>query len=176
MPTTKLDNRLQWGRGFAATEGRTRRKKNRPPRVLQWGRGFAATEGCRGRADCSGPTSFNGAVASQPRKVVSLLEQEGRTIHASMGPWLRSHGRGRWPPPTATARGRFNGAVASQPRKGGKWPTHSVGPARFNGAVASQPRKAALRPASGGGPRGFNGAVASQPRKGPSLSAARCRN
>jgi len=36
---------LQWGRGFAATEGVIRRLLASQAAMLQWGRGFAATEG-----------------------------------------------------------------------------------------------------------------------------------
>jgi len=36
---------LQWGRGFAATEGRNAKGEILARYVLQWGRGFAATEG-----------------------------------------------------------------------------------------------------------------------------------
>ena len=117
--TSGTFRRLQWGRGFAATEGRGCRRhgvevgiasmgpwlcshgrfdtdqSRQWPNTLQWGRGFAATEGrvLRGRALLHGV--------------------------ASMGPWLCSHGRIRhW-----LLRGddlqRFNGAVALQPRKGG---------------------------------------------------------
>ena len=37
--------------------------------MLQWGRGFAATEGRRGRRAWRDTHGFNGAVALQPRKV-----------------------------------------------------------------------------------------------------------
>ena len=36
---------LQWGRGFAATEGGTQYAGVKCKVELQWGRGFAATEG-----------------------------------------------------------------------------------------------------------------------------------
>ena len=36
---------LQWGRGFAATEGKTLLPLKVGDIKLQWGRGFAATEG-----------------------------------------------------------------------------------------------------------------------------------
>ena len=135
---------LQWGRGFAATEGRLSRERvyparspasmgpwlrshgrlpaavGTPPRqMLQWGRGFAATEGVDCRQAGIVKTSFNGAVASQPRKVPlrwcppawhepSL--QWGRGFAATEG----STGRSRSRSPSS-----FNGAVASQPRKVG---------------------------------------------------------
>ena len=133
---------LQWGRGFAATEGTSAayaacRSMNgfngavaSQPRKgqsgqgmrllqpsLQWGRGFAATEGRPSSASVPRRSSFNGAVASQPRKVLvcryaccllrsfngavasqprkdDCFHSQGQTIgNASMGPWLRSHGR-----------------------------------------------------------------------------------
>ena len=110
--------RLQWGRGFSATEGSGGGPGSKPGRAasmgpwllshgrivgfqkagtgksLQWGRGFSATEGPpphRSRPQNTN-LSFNGAVASQPRKVASAP----------------GFGAGLW---------RFNGAVASQPRK-----------------------------------------------------------
>ncbi len=66
----RYDGTLQWGRGFAATEGRQPLLTLGDSERLQWGRGFAATEGghperSAGRA----VAGFNGAVASQPRKV-----------------------------------------------------------------------------------------------------------
>ena len=85
---------------------------------------------------------FNGAVASQPRKVTGDAQRK-QSQTASMGPWLRSHGRVTCGRLTLGSTNGFNGAVASQPRKGraarrdlaaGHW--------CFNGAVASQPRKA----------------------------------
>ena len=108
---------------------------------------------------------FNGAVASQPRKVdvgaglgavaeASMgpwLRSHGRRgrlaaddLHedASMGPWLRSHGRLSSTGPTSRSGRGFNGAVASQPRKDQVWADADVEVPRFNGAVASQPRKA----------------------------------
>ena len=60
---------LQWGRGFSATEGSDINYSISANVRLQWGRGFSATEGsivARGRG-CRA-ISFNGAVASQPRK------------------------------------------------------------------------------------------------------------
>ena len=84
---------LQWGRGFAATEGNRLPAAAMTAALLQWGRGFAATEG--------------------ESRYASV--DAGRT--ASMGPWLRSHGRGRVGGGEVAVRHRFNGAVASQPRK-----------------------------------------------------------
>jgi len=84
---------LQWGRGFAATEGRDNFRCIYCGATLQWGRGFAATEG---RGQSPGLRSFH---------------------RASMGPWLRSHGRSRNPNGNIVAANSFNGAVASQPRK-----------------------------------------------------------
>ncbi len=60
---------LQWGRGFVATEGSERTWTDNVRVMLQWGRGFVATEG---------------RIPAKPR-----AEEE----EASMGPWLRSHGR-----------------------------------------------------------------------------------
>jgi len=59
---------LQWGRGFAATEGGVPRASKWPAWLLQWGRGFAATEGCGAGRSRGESIRFNGAVASQPRK------------------------------------------------------------------------------------------------------------
>ena len=59
---------LQWGRGFAATEGRHHCQPRRTACTLQWGRGFAATEGVTIASPCRLECGFNGAVASQPRK------------------------------------------------------------------------------------------------------------
>ena len=84
---------LQWGRGFAATEGCCVALPVAPLGVLQWGRGFAATEGDR------------------PAIGADLL------IQASMGPWLRSHGRAALRRRALPREQGFNGAVASQPRK-----------------------------------------------------------
>ena len=109
---------LQWGRGFAATEGRraieAEGKQSRASMgpwlcshgrltplsrstgtggSLQWGRGFAATEGSLWFGTPSLIcTSFNGAVALQPRKG-RVGGQVVAEIGASMGPWLCSHGR-----------------------------------------------------------------------------------
>ena len=85
--------KLQWGRGFAATEGSEVVSGRRSTETLQWGRGFAATEGLR------------------------VLTMAKLVRRASMGPWLRSHGRGRVGGGEVAVRHRFNGAVASQPRK-----------------------------------------------------------
>jgi len=180
---------LQWGRGFAATEGGQRSPAGSPPWTLQWGRGFAATEGtmtatkrlslgcCFNGAVASQPrkarwrlsvlssrSGFNGAVASQPRKERHRNPSRCNTA-ASMGPWLRSHGRrtgarakkfdpglqwgrgfaateGKLPPPPPPPTAGFNGAVASQPRKGRRGWRRCGRSTGFNGAVASQPRKA----------------------------------
>ena len=61
--------------------------------VLQWGRGFAATEGGVRRSVRRDPKGFNGAVASQPRKgrlrhggnPVAQLLQWGRGFAATEG-------------------------------------------------------------------------------------------
>ena len=72
-----VDFRLQWGRGFAATEGSSDRTFKDLYALLQWGRGFAATEGSPPLlVDGTHPLGFNGAVASQPRK--GNLPQAGR--------------------------------------------------------------------------------------------------
>ena len=184
------------------------------PSMLQWGRGFAATEGCPDHPGDTCPRCFNGAVASQPRKDerdgssagLRPALQWGRGFaategpwfwstpsprrDASMGPWLRSHGREEIVEHLRGAAASFNGAVASQPRKGTNEPGHYWASASFNGAVASQPRKDLLHrhrdcfESASMGPwlrshgregmarhlvdcgLGFNGAVASQPRKG----------
>ena len=69
---TAADSLLQWGRGFAATEGPGWTAGRWPDVSLQWGRGFAATEGeARRAAGRKKKRSFNGAVASQPRKELS---------------------------------------------------------------------------------------------------------
>jgi len=44
-PLRLLRWQLQWGRGFAATEGDHIGPDTMPYLSLQWGRGFAATEG-----------------------------------------------------------------------------------------------------------------------------------
>jgi len=44
-PSEKRAIRLQWGRGFAATEGEYQGDDCWKVTMLQWGRGFAATEG-----------------------------------------------------------------------------------------------------------------------------------
>ena len=103
-------------------------------------------------------------MASQPRKA-GRERQRGEEAHASMGPWLRSHGRDLRLLGLAHRKPRFNGAVASQPRKG---MDEVLGrPLRrcFNGAVASQPRKVGRPSRPTPTPPSFNGAVASQPRK-----------
>ncbi len=90
---TTRARRLQWGRGFAATEGGGGTPDIHKLVLLQWGRGFAATEG-------------------QPTVVRFSMADA-----ASMGPWLRSHGRLFLLRPLQQPAYRFNGAVASQPRK-----------------------------------------------------------
>ena len=183
---------LQWGRGFAATEGQDHLLGGVFGVLLQWGRGFAATEGRSSGVPQVDIPGFNGAVASQPRKglkkgrkkphnfcfngAVASQPRKGRCrdgasgrSQASMGPWLRSHGRAFFPRPrpqawrlasmgpwlrshgrpTPATRGRvsvpcFNGAVASQPRKGSSDRRPSARGRGFNGAVASQPRKVEL--------------------------------
>ena len=92
-PIRALEGMLQWGRGFAATEGTLCPVYAPRANALQWGRGFAATEG-----------------DELPTVLLSA-------VNASMGPWLRSHGRA---PKILTHPANldgFNGAVASQPRK-----------------------------------------------------------
>ena len=181
---------LQWGRGFAATEGRLSRERvyparspasmgpwlrshgrlpaavGTPPRqMLQWGRGFAATEGERRsrrrgtarrfngavasqprKAESSSMSSqsascFNGAVASQPRKGIARSSHMRDYAIASMGPWLRSHGRMKSGTDQSTAHklqwGRGFAATEGDPPYDCR-----TRPACFNGAVASQPRKA----------------------------------
>ena len=84
---------LQWGRGFAATEGAPATTESSVDVSLQWGRGFAATEGGHDQA---------GQVKEHGASMGPWLRSHGRTrrthhVHgdfdASMGPWLRSHGR-----------------------------------------------------------------------------------
>jgi len=74
-PDARSKKSLQWGRGFAATEGSGLASSPTTEDTLQWGRGFAATEGFLDRVD---PDFFP---------------------IASMGPWLCSHGRRRKPQP-----------------------------------------------------------------------------
>ena len=181
--------RLQWGRGFAATEGQRVRRLPLHESLLQWGRGFAATEGRRYARLPRWQRRFNGAVALQPRKDGPHASRPAGA-DASMGPWLCSHGRAPGGSDATRRIQSFNGAVALQPRKAqvrgrtvSHWLEASMGPwlcshgrvrwgrrARswpgcFNGAVALQPRKAfACHPACGC-TSGFNGAVALQPRK-----------
>jgi hypothetical protein len=84
--------KLQWGRGFAATEGR------RPASTASFTSSFngAVASQPRKAAGPDGPgggcRGFNRAVASQPRKAGAELPERRRRL-ASMGPWLRSHGR-----------------------------------------------------------------------------------
>ena len=141
---------LQWGRGFAATEGSLAAAFGGVLPPLQWGRGFAATEG---------QDHLLGGV-------FGVLLQWGRGFAATEG---RSSGV-----PQVDIPG-FNGAVASQPRKGlkkGRKKPHNF---CFNGAVASQPRKGLLPAASTAGVAAcFNGAVASQPRKADTSHSRPC--
>ncbi len=155
---------------------------------LQCGRGLGATECCLPPHLVFERTSFNGAVALQPRNA-GVSHGGPAQWRASMGPWLRSHGRlaatgasvdrrgtsmrpslrghGRWPGVRWTA-GRidcFNGTVASQPRKEGahgRYHGHrlaSIGP-----WLCSHGRAWSCRTHAASRTR-FNGAVASQPRK-----------
>ena len=179
---------LQWGRGFAATEGgldvvvRVDRHQASmgpwlcshgrmlgywlfdPEEELQWGRGFAATEGHASRPTRENPMSFNGAVALQPRKEWYQSTPPPKSC------WLQ-WGRGFAATEGWLRCGRltracgFNGAVALQPRKG------------LQGAVPPRPCRASMGPwlCSHGRRRKsptpmhrtgcFNGAVALQPRK-----------
>ena len=129
LGSTDDDTGLQWGRGFAATEGGI------PSRFRPCTRCFNGAVASQPRkADESvravrGQSRFNGAVASQPRKGGRGV---GRGIRpdASMGPWLRSHGRR---PPALRRRASppsFNGAVASQPRKAPSAGLPSIGGGR----------------------------------------------
>ena len=116
---------LQWGRGFAATEGGDagttavggRRASmgpwlrshgraagsmptSRPASGLQWGRGFAATEGacCTVGVRCPLRLQWGRGFAATEGWDDSLCPRAGK--RASMGPWLRSHGRPPEPPAT----------------------------------------------------------------------------
>ena len=160
--------RLQWGRGFAATEGEGGGAMSVEERRFNGAVASQPRKGLRRVQARLTHTGFNGAVASQPRKGPGVEPVAAHSSEASMGPWLRSHGRPvKLRTFTPTTR-RFNGAVASQPRKGraadggepdaaasmGPWlrshgrsKSMGMGPAAvagFNGAVASQPRKAAV--------------------------------
>ena len=107
---------LQWGRGFAATEGPSRWSGRSRDRGFN---GAVALQPRKVRHCPTNPSpspSFNGAVALQPRKAtnaagrrrcsrcfngaVALQPRKGHRHHrasvggvASMGPWLCSHGR-----------------------------------------------------------------------------------
>ncbi len=134
---------------------------------LQWGRGWGATETPRrGGGDGGKRLRFNGAVAGGPRKrperrtwhlLVARL-QWGRgwgateTPHtlggkadvgrASMGPWLGGHGNHSHRSTRPRTPQRFNGAVAGGPRKHSGFQVRSRRWClRFNGAVAGGPRK-----------------------------------
>ena len=129
--------------------------------------GAVASQPRKGRGD---PTSrprlrgFNGAVASQPRKGMGLNAVMMSQMTLQWGRGFAAT-EGGVAVASSDAGFRFNGAVASQPRKGGKTRTRRPLPNGFNGAVASQPRKGAFRLAIAVWPPRFNGAVASQPRK-----------
>ena len=182
--------RLQWGRGFAATEGQRVRRLPLHESLLQWGRGFAATEGRRYARLPRWQRRFNGAVALQPRKDGPHASRPAGA-DASMGPWLCSHGRAPGGSDATRRIQSFNGAVALQPRKVCCGIGIRISSSSFNGAVALQPRKVAANTAAqtrrtplqwgrgfaategsskgeNGEPlaRSFNGAVALQPRKG----------
>jgi len=175
-----------WLRSHGRAEDRGTFRRHIAP--LQWGRGFAATEGEPMALDRWLAFRFNGAVASQPRKVryrragifIPKLQwgrgfaaTEGGVVPgppavfrpASMGPWLRSHGRTcaegaakygdwlQWGRGFAATEGLTSGAsakvavllqwgrgfAATEGEEG--WPG-SHHRRCFNGAVASQPRKA----------------------------------
>ena len=108
---------------------------------------------------------FNGAVASQPRKV-DVGAGLGAVAEASLGPWLRSHGR-RQPDRRHHARiaqlqwGRGFAATEGRRRRSMRRScVASMGPwLRSHGRTPKQKAWPASQP-------GFNGAVASQPRKG----------
>ena len=157
---------LQWGRGFAATEGEGDLPPMTSTKTLQWGRGFAATEGCHPQAQLRDP----GEASMGP-----WLRSHGRTKYgqtptlkcrASMGPWLRSHGR-RQPDRRHHARiaqlqwGRGFAATEGRRRRSMRRScVASMGPwLRSHGRTPKQKAWPASQP-------GFNGAVASQPRKG----------
>jgi len=180
---------LQWGRGFAATEGSAIGSRWFVTKSLQWGRGFAATEGAGrsiGRRSRS-PASMGPWLRSHGRASTGLSPrcryplqwgrgfaategQHGRRAHqgpvgASMGPWLRSHGRRR------CLRSQFGLHLASM----GPWlRSHgrsgadidiprTIGLQWGRGFAATEGKAARCFVATW---RGFNGAVASQPRKG----------
>ena len=157
---------LQWGRGFAATEGRRDPAAGFRAGMLQWGRGFAATEGAVVRVTI----------------VVSAA--------ASMGPWLRSHGRlatstrgliadwlqwGRGFAATEGGGGAMSvetfcqlqwgrGFAATEGTASGC--STSTQPATLQwGRGFAATEGASPAPARRSGRSGFNGAVASQPRK-----------
>ena len=84
--------RLQWGRGFSATEGE---EGLRTERVTLGFNGAVASQPRKGGNDCLESMDFlgfNGAVASQPRKGQTTRDRVQHSS-ASMGPWLLSHGR-----------------------------------------------------------------------------------
>ena len=88
---------LQWGRGFAATEGPTRSTLHCLRWWLQWGRGFAATEGSNARHRCRDPGDASmGPWLRSHGRIERRRPPPFRPV-ASMGPWLRSHGRYSFP-------------------------------------------------------------------------------
>src|SRR5438477_85566 len=84
---------LQWSRRFAATETQYTTPSFPTRMLLQWSRRFAATE-TRGKIAklSEGCESFNGAVASQRRRLHQHPLDEERRHPASMEPSLRSDG------------------------------------------------------------------------------------
>ena len=105
--------------------------------MLQWGRGFVATEGEANarRPRWPGAASMGPWLRSHGR--AGAGGQRGAVIRASMGPWLRSHGR----------RERLAVDHAPFPASMGPW-------LRSHGRQVCDPRSTWL-------PRSFNGAVAS---------------
>ncbi len=89
--------RLQWGRGFSATEGVDGTGTPTSLGTLQWGRGFSATEGPAplGKAPRGGHASMGPWLLSHGRGRRVVEGQRPRS--ASMGPWLLSHGRTHFP-------------------------------------------------------------------------------
>ena len=110
-------SKLQWGRGFAATEGMQSPSPTSEATVLQWGRGFAATEGLLEVIDSRSIIRLQWGRGFAATEGFSIVYFAIFLISASMGPWLRSHGRAVIESRAAKTHRRFNGAVASQPRK-----------------------------------------------------------
>ena len=84
--------------------------------VLQWGRGFAATEGSPASRSPAPAPSFNGAVALQPRKA----RPPGRPASCCgrfNGAVALQPRKGQTGKKLAATLAGFNGAVALQPRK-----------------------------------------------------------